>query len=171
MVNNYIISRNNLLKTNFKNLSWLIISFLIIFLDQLSKQLAIKYLTLYQAKPLMPFFNLTLAHNTGAAFSLLGTAGGWQRWFFAGIAIVASIGGTVWLYRLPAKDKLSAFAISLILSGALGNLWDRLVYGYVIDFIDFYINDWHWPVFNIADSAICIGVALLIITTLRKQES
>ncbi len=160
-----------LLQTTLRNFYWLLLSVAILAFDQLTKYLAVKYLVLYQPMPLMPSFNITLAHNTGAAFSLLGSAGGWQRWFFAGVALLASIVCVGWLYRLPAKQRFTASAISLILGGALGNLWDRLQYGYVIDFIDFYLQDWHWPVFNIADAAICIGVSLLIFTSFKPQEN
>lgn len=153
-----------------KNLYWLLLSMIVIILDQLTKYLAVNHLTLHQPVPLMPFFNLTLAHNTGAAFNFLGSAGGWQRWFFIGFAMLVSISCSIWLYRLPAKHCLNAAAISLIIGGALGNIWDRLNYGYVIDFIDFYVNDWHWPIFNVADSAICIGVGLLAYLSFTTQE-
>lgn len=151
-----------------KNLYWLLLSIIVIILDQLTKCWAVKELTLYQPLPLVPYFNLTLAHNTGAAFSLLGTAGGWQRWFFTAIAVLASAVCTVWLYRLPVNNRWSAAAISMLLGGALGNLWDRLMLGYVIDFIDLYVNDWHWPVFNVADIAICLGVGILAVTSFRQ---
>ena len=158
------------MQSGIKNLVWLLLSLAIVCFDQLSKLYAVKYLSLYQPLPLVPFFNLTLAHNTGAAFSFLGSAGGWQRWFFAFIALVVSIACLVWLYRSPARGKLLLAAISLLLGGALGNLWDRLAYGYVIDFIDLYVGDWHWPIFNIADAAICIGVAIIAMTSLKKQD-
>lgn len=164
------LPKENGLQSGIKNLVWLLLSIVIIFFDQLTKLYAIKYLSLYQPLPLMPFFNLTLAHNTGAAFSFLGAESGWQRWFFVGTALIVSMLCLAWLYRLPTKGKLLLAAIGLLLGGALGNLWDRLVYGYVIDFIDLYVGDWHWPIFNIADAAICIGVAIIAITSLKKQD-
>jgi signal peptidase II len=112
---------------------------------------------------LLPGFNLTYVHNTGAAFSFLSQAGGWQRWLFAGLAVVMSSIITVWLLRLQKHETFMAAALSLILGGAIGNLIDRVAYGYVIDFLDVYYQDWHWPAFNIADSAICIGVGLMLL--------
>ncbi|HBK83585.1 MAG TPA: signal peptidase II, partial [Flavobacterium sp.] len=107
---------------------------------------------LYQSIPVMPFFNLTYVHNTGAAFSFLSQAGGWQRWFFALLAIVVSGVLVVWMTRLKNHENLLAAALALILGGAIGNLIDRLAYGYVIDFLDVYYEAKHWPAFNIADS-------------------
>lgn len=153
-----------------KNLYWLLVSLLIIVLDQYSKILVVKYLTFQEPVPIIPFFNFTLAYNTGAAFNFLGSAGGWQRWFFAAIALIVTLGCCSWLYRLPRQDKFTALAISLIIGGALGNLWDRLTLGYVRDFIDFYVNTWHFPIFNIADSAICVGVAILVILTIISPQ-
>jgi signal peptidase II len=118
---------------------------------------------LYQSIPVIPYFNLTYVHNTGAAFSFLSQAGGWQRWFFAGLALTVSVVITIWLARLKKHETLLAVALSLVLGGAVGNLIDRLLYGYVIDFLDVYYQDWHWPAFNIADSAITLGVALMLI--------
>ncbi|MGR9100029.1 MAG: signal peptidase II, partial [Gammaproteobacteria bacterium] len=111
----------------------------------------------------LPYFNLTYVHNTGAAFSFLSDAGGWQRWFFAGLAVVISAVLGVWLDRLKKSEILLAVSLSLVLGGAIGNLIDRLVYGYVIDFLDFYYKSWHWPAFNVADSAISLGVALMLL--------
>lgn len=110
----------------------------------------------------MPYFNLTYVHNTGAAFSFLSEAGGWQRWFFAVLALVISAVLSVWLARLQKHETLLALALSLVLGGAIGNLIDRLAYGYVIDFLDVYYDTWHWPAFNIADSAITLGVMLML---------
>ncbi|WP_174626383.1 signal peptidase II [Candidatus Methylobacter favarea] len=141
---------------------WLSLSALIIILDQGSKLAIDKYMQLYQSIPVMPYFNLTYVHNTGAAFSFLSEAGGWQRWFFAGLAVVISIMITLWLIRLKSHETLLAMALALVLGGAVGNLIDRLAYGYVIDFLDVYYQDWHWPAFNIADSAITLGVILML---------
>lgn len=143
-------------------LKWLWLSGVVIVLDQLTKWWASASLELYDSIAVMPLFNITLAHNTGAAFSFLAQAGGWQRWFFAGIAIAVSIAIVIWLRRLPSNERLQAVALSLILGGAIGNVWDRLVHGYVVDFIDVYYGNYHWPAFNIADSAITIGAVLLI---------
>lgn len=143
-------------------LKWLWLSLLAIVLDQASKLTVDSTLQLYESIPLMPYFNLTYVHNTGAAFSFLSEAGGWQRWFFAALAFIISAVLSVWLARLQKHETLLAVALALVLGGAIGNLIDRLAYGYVIDFLDVYYNDWHWPAFNIADSAITVGVALML---------
>lgn len=143
-------------------LKWLWLSLLVIILDQGSKLAIDGSMRLYQSIPVMPFFNLTYVHNTGAAFSFLSEAGGWQRWAFTALALVMSVVLTVWLARLKHHETLLAVALSLVLSGAVGNLIDRVAYGYVIDFLDVYYQDWHWPAFNIADSAITIGVILML---------
>ncbi len=152
-------------------LKWLTLSVLVLFLDQASKWLVVQSMQLYQSIPLMPGFNLTYVHNTGAAFSLLSEAGGWQRWFFAFIALAISVILTLWLMRLKQHETLMAAALSLILGGAIGNLVDRLLYGYVIDFLDLYYQNWHWPAFNIADSAICVGVAFMLLESSIHKKS
>jgi signal peptidase II len=144
-------------------LKWLWISALTLVLDQASKLAVDGSMQLFESIPLIPYFNLTYVHNTGAAFSFLAQAGGWQRWLFAGLAVVMSSIIAVWLYRLKKHETLMAVALSLVLGGAIGNLIDRVAYGYVIDFLDVYYQDWHWPAFNIADSAICIGVGLMLL--------
>ncbi len=143
-------------------LKWLWLSFVVLVLDQVTKLAVAANMQLYQSIQVLPFFNLTYVHNTGAAFSFLSEAGGWQRWFFAVLAFVISVVITVWLVRLKRHETLLAVSLALVLGGAVGNLIDRLAYGYVIDFLDVYYQDWHWPAFNIADSAITIGVALMI---------
>jgi len=143
-------------------LKWLWLSLLAVILDQGSKLVIDSSMRLYQSIPVMPYFNLTYVHNTGAAFSFLSEAGGWQRWFFAGLAILISAAIAVWLARLKQREILLAVALSLVLGGAIGNLIDRLAYGYVIDFLDVYYGDWHWPAFNVADSAITLGVMLML---------
>lgn len=150
------------------NLRWLWITLLIIILDQATKYAAIQWLTLNQAHPVFPGFNLTLVHNPGAAFSFLRDAGGWQRYFFIILTTVISVVLLVWLARLPSGRALLACALALVIGGAAGNLWDRLQHGYVIDFIDVYYDKWSWPVFNIADSAITVGALLLILDAFRK---
>lgn len=147
---------------DFIMLKWLWLSLLAVVLDQISKLAIAGSMQLYQSIQIMPFFKLTYVHNTGAAFSFLSEAGGWQRWFFAGLALMISVVIAVWLARLKTNETLLAVALALVLGGAVGNLIDRLVYGYVIDFLDVYYETWHWPAFNIADSAITLGVILML---------
>ena len=147
---------------DFNMLKWLWLSLLVVILDQASKLAIAGSMHLYQSIQIVPYFNLTYVHNTGAAFSFLSEAGGWQRWFFAGLALVISVVIAVWLARLKQHETLLAVALSLVLGGAIGNLIDRLAYGYVIDFLDVYYQTWHWPAFNIADSAITLGVMLML---------
>jgi signal peptidase II len=144
-------------------LKWLWVSFLALILDQISKIAVDNSMRLYESIAIMPSFNLTYVHNTGAAFSFLAHAGGWQRWLFAGLALIISVAIGVWIARLKQQEVLLAVALSLVLGGAVGNLIDRVAYGYVIDFLDVYYNTWHWPAFNIADSAICVGVFLMLL--------
>jgi len=139
-------------------------------LDLATKAVASHYLVLYQPVPVFPGFNWTLAHNSGAAFSFLASESGWQRWFFSVIALVVSIGITIWMKRLPSTQTWLAVALALVLGGAIGNLWDRVTLGYVVDFIDVYYQQSHWPAFNIADSAISIGAVLLIIDSFRGER-
>lgn len=146
----------------FVMLKWLWLSLLAIILDQASKLVIAGSMQLYESIEIMPFFKLTYVHNTGAAFSFLSEAGGWQRWFFAGLALAISAVIAVWLARLKKHETLLAVALALVLGGAVGNLIDRLAYGYVIDFLDVYYDAWHWPAFNIADSAITLGVMLML---------
>lgn len=151
-------------------LKWLWLSLLVLILDQVSKLAIDTSMQLFESIQLIPGFNLTYVHNTGAAFSLLSQAGGWQRWFFAGLAVIMSSIIAIWLLRLQKHETLMATALSLVLGGAIGNLIDRVAYGYVIDFLDVYYKDWHWPAFNIADSAICIGVGLMLLESLGKGD-
>ena len=140
---------------------WLGLSALVIVLDQISKLWIINHFVYGESLAVFSGFNLVLAHNAGAAFSFLSDAGGMQRWLFSAIAIIAS-GWIVWLLRQHAQQKLFCFALALILGGALGNLIDRIAYGYVVDFLDFYWDTYHFPAFNVADSAITCGAALLL---------
>ncbi len=146
-----------------KILKWLIISVVVIVLDQLTKHSASQELVLYHAIPVFPGFNLTLMHNTGAAFSFLSQAGGWQRWFFITLAIVISIAILIWMHSVPANKRWLPAALAFVLGGAIGNLIDRINHGYVVDFIEVYYKNYYWPAFNIADSAITIGAIMLII--------
>ena len=147
---------------------WLWLSALVVALDQGTKWMAEAALDPYLPVPLVPSLNLTLMYNEGAAFSFLAGAGGWQRWFFAGLATLVTIALGVWLHRLKATERMTAIGIALVMGGAVGNLIDRILTGRVVDFIDVYYADWHWPAFNLADSAITLGVALLLVATLRE---
>lgn len=151
-------------------LKYLSITGWVIVLDQVSKWWMLSWLSLYETVAIMPYFNLTMAHNYGAAFSFLAQAGGWQRWFFIGLAVIISVVLLVWLAKLKPTAKLEAISLSLILGGAIGNVIDRIMYGYVIDFLDVYVGTSHWPAFNIADSAICIGAILLILDSFKSED-
>ena len=142
---------------------WLWVSLGVLVLDQYSKVLVDSALALHESIHLLPSLALRKIYNSGAAFSFLSDASGWQRWFFIGMAVLIIIVLTVWLSRLPRNQLRLALALSLVLGGAAGNLVDRVFYGYVIDFIDVYYASWHWPTFNIADSAITVGAALLLL--------
>lgn len=156
------------------SLIWLVLSALVIVLDQLTKWVAVSELQLYQQVPIIDdLFSFTLAYNTGAAFSFLADASGWQRWLFAVIAVVVSIVLCVWLARLDRSKKLEGIALALILGGAIGNLYDRVIHGKVTDFIlVHWQQSWFFPAFNIADSAITVGAALLLFDMFfgRKPE-
>lgn len=151
--------------------SWIWLSLLVIALDQATKFLAEMLLAMHQPVPVLPSFNLMLTYNTGAAFSFLADAGGWQRWFFLGLGATVSLGLIVWLARLKPGEKRLAAALALILGGAVGNLIDRAWLGQVIDFIQLYYDRWYWPAFNIADSAITLGAMLLIADSLLTRET
>jgi signal peptidase II len=140
---------------------WLGLSALVIVLDQLSKFGISSHFIYGESLVITAFFNLVLAHNQGAAFSFLNDAGGWQRWMFSAIAVVASA-WIIWLLRKHGEQKLFCFGLAMILGGALGNLIDRIAYGYVVDFLQFHWNEHYFPAFNLADSAITCGAALLL---------
>lgn len=142
---------------------WLVLSALVLVLDYITKIWADSTFSYGQSVPVFSWLNWTLAYNTGAAFSFLADAGGWQRWFFVGLAIVVSIGLLIWLWRLPKGSLWLPIAICLLLGGALGNLYDRMLQGYVVDFIHVYWQNWHFPAFNIADMGISVGAFMLII--------
>nr|WP_183705054.1 signal peptidase II [Marinobacter oulmenensis] len=149
-------------------LKWLWLAALVIAIDLGSKALASALLTYADPLPVLPMFNLTLLHNTGAAFSFLADGSGWQRWFFVILALVVSVVLVGWLRKLKAGETWTAIAIVLILGGALGNVYDRVVHGYVVDFLHFYWRNWHFPAFNLADTAITIGAAMMILDLFRK---
>ena len=144
---------------------------LLVMLDQASKLAVLRLLEPYQTIPVVPGFNLTLAFNRGASFSFLADAGGWQRWLFSGISLAASVIIVILLRRTPPADRLNGLGLSLVLSGAVGNLIDRLWLGHVVDFLDVYYRGWHFPAFNIADSAISIGAALLVLGMWRQERA
>ncbi len=148
---------------------WLWLSLVVLTLDQVTKMAADQYLRYHEPVPVFPGFNLTLVYNPGAAFSFLADQGGWQRWFFVLLALAVSVVLIIWLLRLSAREGVLAAGLSLIVGGAVGNLIDRLLYGHVIDFLDFYYQRWHWPAFNLADSAIFLGVALLLYDALLLE--
>lgn len=167
-------------------LKWLWISLIVIIVDQASKQAALQLLVPFEPYSFLPYFNFSLTFNKGAAFSFLSDAGGWQRWFFTLLAIGVSIFIFFWLKKLTAKEKMLTISLTMILGGAIGNVIDRVLYGHVIDFIDwFYYSSTgclpffyqhnhascHWPTFNIADSAIFVGAVLMIIQAFFYNES
>ena len=146
----------------------LAIATLVLLLDQLSKWSALSNLKLGITEEVLPFMNWLLLLNPGAAFSFLAQSSGWQRWFFTILGLAASL-YILWLLRKNQSDKMLSWALSLILGGALGNVLDRIMFGAVVDFIDLHYGNWHWPAFNIADSAISIGAALIVFSELRKS--
>lgn len=153
--------------------AWLVVSVVVILLDWETKQLASQNLLLYRPVEVFSWLNITLAHNYGAAFSFLAGAGGWQRWFFTVLASVISVVLLVWLIRLPRREWVTALGLALILGGAIGNVADRIRLGYVVDFIDVHFRGWHYPAFNVADSAITCGVILLLVDAIvlsRRRE-
>ena len=151
-------------------LSWLWITVLVIGLDLYTKSMATDALDLYQSISIFPFFNFTLLHNTGAAFSFLSDAGGWQRWMFSAIAVGTCVALIIWLWKLPKSDKWLAIALALIIGGAVGNVYDRLMYGYVVDFLDFHWAGVHFPAFNVADAGISIGAVMMGIDMIRNPN-
>ena len=148
-------------------LPWLALAFLIMVLDQLTKVLILGAFQFGEARPLASFFNLVRVHNSGAAFSFLAGASGWQRWFFTGVGAVATV-FIVYLLKAHPGQKLFCFALACILGGAVGNVIDRLLHGYVIDFLDFHWAGWHFPAFNLADSAITLGAVCMIADELLR---
>ena len=152
-------------------LVWLWLSLLLLVVDFATKTLVVKTMNLRDSIDILPFFNLTYVHNYGAAFSFLSEAGGWQRWFFTAIAAIACIVFTVWLAKTPKSETLLSIAVALMLSGAMGNLIDRALFGYVIDFLDFHWSGNHFPAFNVADSMIFIGAVLMILESFTAETN
>ena len=152
------------------NAHWLWLSALVIAVDQFTKQLVVNNLALYDRIPVFDWLNLTLMHNTGAAFSIFAGA---TPWLFVALSVLVSVGILIWMRRHPHGERLVAASLALILGGALGNAIDRATRGYVIDFVDFHIQGWHYSAFNVADSAIVLGAILLGVDMLfggRRQE-
>lgn len=143
-------------------LLWLIVTFAVIAVDQYTKRLIVAKFALFERLPVLPSFDLVRLHNTGAAFSFLANASGWQNWFFTGVAVAVSALILWWLFRQPAGRVVVPLGLVLVLGGAVGNLIDRVQHGYVVDFLLFYYDRWSFPAFNVADSAITVGVALLL---------
>ena len=151
-------------------LKWLWLSFGVIVLDQITKRIAEYQLVQFAPMEILPFLNFALVYNQGAAFSFLSDAGGWQRWFFTALALLVSAIIVWWLYRLKRGETGTAISLALILGGAIGNVIDRILHGHVIDFIDVHYAGYHWPTFNIADSAITIGAVILIAASLMPAR-
>ena len=148
-------------------LSWLGLAFVLLLVDQFTKVLIVGYYHLGDSTPVASFFNVVRVHNSGAAFSFLAGASGWQRWFFTGVGLVAVM-FILWMLKSHAGQKLFSFAMACLLGGAIGNVIDRLMYGYVVDFLDFHYQNWHFPAFNVADSAITVGAACLVLDELLR---
>lgn len=154
------------LPTYVRSLLWLTLAAVIVALDMHTKQLASEHLTLYRPAHVTSWLNLTLAHNYGAAFSMLADAGGWQRWLFTVLASAVTLVLLVWLFRLNREEWRTGLSLALIIGGAVGNLVDRIRLGYVVDFIDVYYKTHHWPAFNLADSAIFCGIVVMLLDAL-----
>jgi signal peptidase II len=150
---------------------WLWLTLATVVLDQLSKHLIAAHMRLYDTLVFLPVFNISLLHNSGAAFSFLAGASGWQRWFFVVLALAVTVMIVYWLWRMPAKgDRWLAAGLALVAGGAIGNVTDRLMHGYVIDFVQVHYHGWYFPAFNVADSAITVGAALLLLDGLLKSR-
>jgi signal peptidase II len=153
---------------------WLILSLIIILFDQLTKYIAVDIIPLYESIEVLPFFNWTLMYNEGAAFSFLSDQGGWQRWFLIILSSIVTAVLVIWLFRLLHDERSIAISLSLIIGGAVGNLIDRILLGHVVDFIHLHYEGYYWPAFNVADSAITIGVTIMIVDSLffaQKREA
>lgn len=154
-----------------KNYYWIFITVLIFALDRVTKMLVIQHLQFDTPVHVLPMFNLLFTFNAGSAFGFLNQAGGWQEWLFSGIAVAVSIFLIIWQFKIDAKHHAwLKIALALVLGGTLSNLFDRIVYHQVIDFIDIYFRQWHYATFNLADSAICMGAIMLIIDTIHKDK-
>ncbi len=146
---------------------WLVIALVVILLDQASKITMSQYLLYGQSEAITSYFNLVMVYNKGAAFSFLSDQPGWQRYFFTAVSVIASL-FILWMLKRNPTQRLFCWALALILGGAIGNLIDRIAYGHVIDFLDLHVGGWHWPAFNVADSAITLGAILFVLDEFRR---
>jgi signal peptidase II len=146
---------------------WLGIALVVVLLDQVTKITMSERLLYGQSEPITTYFNLVMVYNKGAAFSFLSDQPGWQRYFFTGVSVIASV-FILWMLKRNPDQRLFCWALALILGGAIGNLIDRVAYGHVIDFLDFHVHGWHWPAFNVADSAITVGAILFVLDEFRR---
>jgi len=146
---------------------WLGIALVVVLLDQVTKIAMSECLLYGQSEPITTYFNLVMVYNKGAAFSFLSDQPGWQRYFFTGVSVIASV-FILWMLKRNPDQRLFCWALALILGGAIGNLIDRVAYGHVIDFLDFHVHGWHWPAFNVADSAITVGATLFVLDEFRR---
>ncbi len=146
---------------------WLGIALVLVLLDQASKIMMSQFLLYGQSETITSYFNLVMVYNKGAAFSFLSDQPGWQRYFFTAVSVIASL-FILWMLRRNPTQRLFCWALALILGGAVGNLIDRIAYGHVIDFLDFHVGGWHWPAFNVADSAITVGAILFVLDEFRR---
>ena len=151
-------------------LKWLSISAIVVAFDLYSKHLIQQHFVFGDLHPVTSFFDLVRYHNEGSAFGFLNDAGGWQKWFFNGISIVASV-VIIYLLKKHTDEKLFCAGLALVLGGAIGNLYDRITLGYVVDFLNFHVNNHYWPAFNVADSAICVGVGLLLLDSFKASKT
>jgi signal peptidase II len=158
------------MRNGFRALPWFALALVVILLDQYTKRLATDGLEYGRPVEVFWWFNLTLQHNTGAAFSFLQDAGGWQRYFFSVTAMGISVALAIWLIVMRRGQWLLALALGLILGGALGNLWDRMMLGYVVDFVSVHYQGWYFPTFNVADSAISVGAVLLLLDSVLHRD-
>jgi signal peptidase II len=154
-------------KKNAGLMLWLGIALVVVLLDQVTKIAMSERLLYGQSEPITTYFNLVMVYNKGAAFSFLSDQPGWQRYFFTGVSVIASV-FILWMLKRNPDQRLFCWALALILGGAIGNLIDRVAYGHVIDFLDFHVHGWHWPAFNVADSAITVGAILFVLDEFRR---
>ncbi len=162
---------NQFFKSKRQTLFWLGLAVVVLVVDQVTKQWIVEQYSLGMSDRITGFFNLVHVHNYGAAFSFLNNEGGWQRWGFSVFAAVISLIIIVWIVRLSPQQRLEGCALALILGGALGNLYDRVALGYVIDFLDFHWSGWHFPAFNVADSVITLGAILIILDSFLRYQN
>ena len=155
---------------NFRQFRWLWVTLLVLVVDLVTKKMASHFILTLLPYKVTPFLNFRLVYNSGSAFGFLDQQSGWQLWFLSIVAIVVCVALLIWLYRLPTSHRWTAVAIAMIIGGALGNMIDRLTLGYVLDFIDVHVGSHHWPAFNVADMAICIGVVIVLIRLIHNHK-